>query len=153
MEASSDPRITTFGLLVEVQESLTAKVRPTIEAAGVSYNEFELLLRLVRSPQHRLRMSDLAAQTALTTSGITRVVDRLQRSRLVQRVNCDTDRRGTWAELTDAGHDLMARTLPTHLEDIEKWLSGLLSDEQLDEFVSTLRVLRGAVRPDAAAGS
>ncbi|HLR96268.1 MAG TPA: MarR family transcriptional regulator [Jiangellaceae bacterium] len=152
MDVSSDSRITAFGLFVEVQESLTAKVRPNIEASGISYNEFELLLRLVRSPQHRLRMSDLAAQTTLTTSGITRVVDRLQRSGLVERVNCDTDRRGTWAEVTEAGRELMGATLPTHLADIEKWFTGLLSEDQVDTLVDTLRVLRTALRPDAVAG-
>lgn len=152
MDVSSDSRITAFGLFVEVQESLTAKVRPSIEASGISYNEFELLLRLVRSPQHRLRMSDLAAQTTLTTSGITRVVDRLQRSGLVERVNCDTDRRGTWAEVTEAGRELMEATLPTHLSDIEKWFTGLLAEDQLDTLVDTLRVLRTALRPDAVAG-
>lgn len=153
MDVSSDSRITAFGLFVEVQESLTAKVRPNIEASGISYNEFELLLRLVRSPQHRLRMSDLAAQTTLTTSGITRVVDRLQRSGLVERVNCDTDRRGTWAEVTEAGQELMEATLPTHLADIEKWFTGLLSDDQVETLVDTLRVLRTALRPDAVAGA
>src|SRR5690625_4915783 len=98
-------------------------------------------------------MSDLAAQTTLTTSGVTRVVDRLERSGLAERVNCDTDRRGTWAEVTEAGQELMEAILPTHLADIEKWFTGLLRDDQVETLVDTLRVLRTALRPDAVAGA
>ena len=64
---------------------------------------FEVLLRLARTPGGRLRMSDLAAQTTLTASGLTRVVDRLEDAGLVKREACPTDRRSTYAVLTAEG--------------------------------------------------
>ncbi|MFD0656902.1 MarR family transcriptional regulator [Thermocatellispora tengchongensis] len=73
----NDPRLTAIGLLSEVHAGLTAKTTPALVAAGMSEIDFETLLRLARSPHRRLRMSDLAAQTNLSTSGVTRVVDRL----------------------------------------------------------------------------
>ena len=98
-------------------------------------------------------MSDLAAQTTLSTSGMTRVVDRLERAGLVERVVCPSDRRGFNATLTATGAQRLAAALPGHLEVIERWLTGPLADGRLDPFVATLRSLRDAVRPDATAGA
>src|ERR1700754_248806 len=74
-----DPRLTAIGLIEEVHAGLSAKVAPTLQGAGLSEIDFETVIRLARSPRRRLRMSDLAAQTGLSTSGVTRVVDRLER--------------------------------------------------------------------------
>ena len=59
-----------------------------------------MLIRLARTPGNRLRMSDLAAQTSLTPSGLTRSVDRLEDTGLVARRVCPEDRRGSFAALT-----------------------------------------------------
>ena len=101
--ALDDPRLTAMGLLAETYKGLSSVLAPQIREHGMNDTEFEVLLRLVRSPGHRLRMSDLADQTALSTSGITRVVDRLERDGLVCRETCVTDRRGFWAALTSTG--------------------------------------------------
>ena len=98
-------------------------------------------------------MSDLAAQTSLSTSGMTRVVDRLEREGLVARQSCDSDRRASYAVITEAGIDRLHAVIPQHLIDIETWFTGLLSPEQLSVFLETLRVIRDAVRPCATAGA
>lgn len=89
-----------MGLLVETYKGLWSMLAPQIREHGMNETEFEVLLRLLRTPSYRLRMSDLADQTALSTSGITRVIDRLERDQLVQRETCVNDRRGFWAALT-----------------------------------------------------
>src|SRR5690606_2794705 len=88
----NDPRLTAFGLLSEVYAGLTARMQPVFAAAGLSEIDFDTLIRLGRSPRQALRMTDLAAQTGLSTSGVTRVVDRLERDGLVVRQACATDR-------------------------------------------------------------
>lgn len=98
-------------------------------------------------------MSDLAAQTGLSTSGVTRVVDRLERDGLVMRQPCSTDRRASYAAITDAGVDRLGAVLPDHLADVETWFTGLLTPEQLSTFLDTLRIIRDAVRPCATAGA
>jgi DNA-binding MarR family transcriptional regulator len=98
-------------------------------------------------------MSDLSAQTSLSTSGITRVVDRLERDGLVTRASCDTDRRGTWARITDAGSARISGLIAGHLEDVDRWYTGLLSPAQLEALTDALRVVRDAVHPGAVAGS
>lgn len=148
-----DQRLTTVGLFMEVHRGLTEKFGSTLAAHGLSDNEFEILLRLGRTPGGQLRMSDLAAQTSLTTSGITRVVDRLEKSGLVERRNCSTDRRGTWATINAAGTAKVAAAAEDHVMDIERWLTGQLDPAQLESLTAALRVVRDAVRPGAVAGA
>lgn len=148
-----DPRLTAMGLLAEVHAGLTSRLQPVFGAAGLSDVDFETLLRLGRSPRQSLRMSDLAAQTGLSTSGVTRVVDRLERDNLVARVACATDRRASYATLTDAGREKLETVLPRHLDDIDTCLTGLLSAAELEVFLATLRKIRDVVRPCATAGA
>jgi DNA-binding MarR family transcriptional regulator len=118
----------------------------------VSLVEFEVLVRLGRSPHGQLRMTDLADQTQLTTSGVTRVVDRLENRALVRRESCPSDRRGAYAVLTAAGRDLLAEVVRAHVCDIDRWFTGLLGAGQLDALLAALRILRDQVRPGATAG-
>lgn len=148
-----DSRLTAMGLLAEAYTGLSAKMHLSFAAVGLSDIDFETLIRLARSPGQRLRMSDLAAQTSLSTSGVTRVVDRLEREGLVVRQACASDRRASYAAITDAGTDRLGAVLPQHLADIETWFTGLLSAEQLSTLLDTLRIIRDAVRPCATAGA
>jgi len=152
-EVFDDPRLTAVGLFMEAHQGLIAKLTPRFQEHGLSLTEFEVLLRLARTPNQRLRMSDLAAQTSLSTSGITRVVDRLERDGLVVRESCDTDRRGTWARITTTGTDRVGSVIGGHLDDVENWFTGLLGPGELRALTDALRVVRDAVHPDAVAGS
>lgn len=148
-----DPRLTAMGLLVEAYQGVIARLDPVHAAHGLSGSDFDTLIRLARSPGRQLRMTDLAAQTALSTSGITRIVDRLERAGLVRRSRCPADRRSCFAVLTDAGEQRLAADVPDIVDAIERWLTGLLSAEQLDAFTAALHTVRDAVRPDATAGA
>jgi len=148
-----DPRLTAMGLLAETYKGLMAALEPQISAHGLGETEFEVLLRLVRSDRQRLRMSDLAAQTGLSTSGITRVIDRLERDGLVCRETCTTDRRGYWAALTSAGETRISGVLDEHLALIEQYFTGRLTPEQLQALTGGLRAVRDVVRPGAVAGA
>lgn len=153
VKSLEDPRLTAAGLFAEAFTGMMARLTPNLSDAGLSAIDFETLLRLARSPCHRLRMSDLAAQTSLSTSGVTRVVDRLEREGLVTRRACPSDRRASYAVITEAGMERLNAVLPQHLEDIEKWFTGLLTPEQLDATLHALRVIRDIVRPCATAGA
>ena len=83
-----DPRLTVMGLFIEAYQGLIARLDAVHAAHGLSGSDFDALIRLARSPGRQLRMTDLAAQTALSTSGITRIVDRLERAGLISRTRC-----------------------------------------------------------------
>jgi len=98
-------------------------------------------------------MSDLAAQARLSTSGVTRVVDRMERDGLLRRRACDSDRRSSYAVVTEAGLKLLHRALPAHLQLIEQWFTGQLPPAALDSLLGGLRTVRDAVHPGAIAGT
>lgn len=148
-----DPRITAVGLFTEAHAGLSARFAAQFDEHGLSPVEFEVLMRLCRSPGHQLRMTDLAAQTSLSTSGVTRVVDRMERDGLLCRRACPIDRRSSYAVVTEAGLRRVDETLPGHLKLIDQWFTGQLSPQSLKGLLEALRTLRDAVHPGATAGS
>ncbi|WP_431965131.1 MarR family winged helix-turn-helix transcriptional regulator [Nocardia sp. bgisy134] len=146
-----DPRLTAMGLLYEAHDGLLAKLEPTWKSSGLSGLDLNALLRLSRSPERRLRMTDLATQTSLSTSGVTRLVDRLSAAGLVERVLDPADRRSARAVLTDAGVRRLEQVLPDYLDAIQRWFTGLLAPEQLEALTTALRIVRDATNPDATA--
>lgn len=148
-ERFADDRLTMSGLLFEASAGLAAKVEPALKEHGLSALDANALMRLSRSPGQRLRMSDLATQTALSTSGVTRLVDRLARSGLARREQCTDDRRTTFAALTPEGAERLAQALPDYLDVIERWLVAPLAPDQLDALITGLRVIRDATNPEA----
>jgi MarR family 2-MHQ and catechol resistance regulon transcriptional repressor len=149
----NDPRFTAMGLFAEAYTGLTTRFAAQFDEHRLSAVEFEVLMRLARSPGHRLRMTDLAGQTSLSTSGVTRVVDRMDRDGLVRREACASDRRSSYAVITEAGRNRLDQVLPGHLALIEQWFISRLSADQLDALLGALRSIRDAVNPCATAGS
>jgi DNA-binding MarR family transcriptional regulator len=149
----NDPRFTAVGLFAEAYTGLMNRFAHQLDQHRLSPVEFEVLMRLARSPGHRLRMTDLAGQTSLSTSGVTRVVDRMDRDGLVRREACPSDRRSSYAVITDAGLARLDQVLPEHLELIQQWFISRLTPAQLEDMLHSLRVLRDAVNPCATAGS
>jgi MarR family transcriptional regulator, 2-MHQ and catechol-resistance regulon repressor len=151
MDPLQDDRLTLVGLFVESFKGLSAKLeRGLDQETGLSLQWFELLIRLARSPGHRLRMSDLAMQTSLTPSGLTRAVDRLGEAGLVERAACPSDRRGAFAALTDAGLARITAAVGPHLRHVEEHLTGLLSADEQRDLARLLRKVRDHVNPEAA---
>jgi DNA-binding MarR family transcriptional regulator len=81
---------------------------------------YEVLITLQASPGRRCRMAELADRVLLSRSGMTRLVDRLEREGLLERSTCSSDGRGCFAVLTDAGEELLARARPTHLQGVRE---------------------------------
>jgi DNA-binding MarR family transcriptional regulator len=149
----NDPRFTAVGLFAEAYTGLTARFAAQFEQHRLSPVEFEVLMRLARSPDRRLRMTDLAGQTSLSTSGVTRVVDRMDRDNLIRREACPSDRRSSYAVITDAGLARLDEVLPDHLALVQQWFISPLSPDQLAQLLESLRTIRDAVNPCATAGS
>jgi DNA-binding MarR family transcriptional regulator len=93
---------------------------------------YEVLLRLADADGERMRMCDLADSILLSRSGLTRLVDRLERDGLLERVACDDDARGSYAKLTEAGRATFAAARTTHLEGVRSRFLDHVSDEELE---------------------
>lgn len=112
---------------LRVHAALAKQLDAELEAAhGLPLSSYEVLITLEAAPGQRLRMADLADRALLSRSGMTRLVDRLERQGLLVRNTCVSDARGCFAVLTDDGATLIARARPTHLAGVrERFLSHL----------------------------
>ena len=143
-ELVDDDRITLIGLLAEATAAVGCHLERDLAELGVPGSWYEVLVRLARTPGGRLRMSDLARSVSLTTSGTTRLVDRIEAAGLIRREACATDRRVAYAALTDAGREVLARTTPTHLAGIQRHLLDVLDADEVDALERLLRKVRDA---------
>lgn len=108
---------------------------------GLSLPEYGVLVTLVEAPDHKLRMTELADQVLLSRSGLTRLVDRMQRSGLVDRRPCTSDARGLNAVLTEVGYARLKESSGTHLRGVREHVTGLLSEVELDQLYALMSKL------------
>jgi DNA-binding MarR family transcriptional regulator len=108
-------------------------------------SSYEVLLFLEDAPRHRLRMARLAESVLLSLSGVTRLVERLQRDGLVRKEACASDGRGFYAVLTDAGLERLAEARPTHLRGVRDRFLSRFSSEELGHLAGQWdRIIPGA---------
>jgi len=110
-----------------------------LEHSGITHVEFEVLLRLSWEEGHRLRIQDLAARSILTRSGVSRVVERLEKAGLVRREGAVEDRRGAFAILTEAGVERFHVAARAHVDFVRRNFLGLFIDEELKQMAAFWR--------------
>ena len=113
---------------------------------GLPLSSYEVLLFLADAPAGSMRMSELAQGVLLSRSGLTRLVDRMERDGLLRRERCADDARGYNAVITDDGRELFRRARATHLEGVRERFLSHLSDEDLQ----ALGALWDKVQPGAS---
>ena len=117
--------------LLRVHAALVRELDAELDAAhGLPLSSYDVLIYLQAAPDKRLRMAELADSVLLSRSGVTRLVDRLEREGLIVRDNCASDGRGLYAVLTDEGEAMLAKARPTHLAGVrERFLRHFTEDE------------------------
>jgi DNA-binding MarR family transcriptional regulator len=101
-----------------------------VRVHGLPLSSYEVLLFLADSPDGQMRMSELADGVLLSRSGLTRLVDRMQREGLLRRERCEDDARGWFAAITPKGRELFTRARKTHLDGVrERFLSHFTREE------------------------
>jgi DNA-binding MarR family transcriptional regulator len=91
-----------------------------LRRGNLTLNEYTVLMVLSESPERSRRMNDLIGEVLITPSGLTRLMERLERQGMVTRRKASSDARGQIAELTDAGLDLLRKAWPGHLDDVRR---------------------------------
>jgi DNA-binding MarR family transcriptional regulator len=114
---------------------------------AISFEGYDVLLRLARAPDGTLRMTELARRVMAPPSTLTRRVDSLVRAGLVERERPATDSRTMLARLTDRGRSVVRQAARTHLRGIREHYTGRLSPSQLDDVASALEVITGPHEP------
>ena len=111
--------------------AVTRQLSARLEAQhGLTLSDFDVLVQLYYAPDRRLRRVDLARAVILTASGITRLLDGLERAGWVEKARCESDARVTYAVLTEAGVERFEAAQTTHLDDVEELFGSQFSPEE-----------------------
>jgi DNA-binding MarR family transcriptional regulator len=136
--------VEVFARLLQANASLQRILNAELQAEhGLTVTDYGVLLYLNRAPGRRLRRTDLAEATALTASGITRLLGGLEAAGLVATESCSADRRVSWAVLTPAGRERLRHASPSHVASIQALLGARLSDDELATLADLLGRLPG----------
>jgi DNA-binding MarR family transcriptional regulator len=111
---------------------------------GLTARDYEVMLYLAQAPDRRLAMSALAERTMLTRSGITRLVDGLVGSGLIERIACPQDARVSYASLTQAGYKKLREAGRTHTASIRRLFLSNYSADEIEQLATLLALLPGA---------
>jgi MarR family 2-MHQ and catechol resistance regulon transcriptional repressor len=123
----------TFGHLLGAHATLTRRLSAQLESDhGLTMSEYEVLFLLSREEDHSMRRIDLSREVRLSPSGITRMLDRLEATGLVEKGSCAQDARVTYAVLTEAGMEKLRECAPAHLAEVERLIGERLSDEEVE---------------------
>src|SRR3954466_14576159 len=136
---TSQGAVEALGHLVGAHATLTRQLSAQlVEQHGLTMSEYEVLFLLSREPAHAMRRIDPSREVRLSPSGITRMLDRLQTTGLVEKGACARDARVTYAVLTDAGMKKLRECAPAHLAEIERLIGERLSAEEVESLSALL---------------
>ena len=144
VELSDDDLITAWGLVHEAMSALQPKLLGGITPDGrdMAGPWFEVLIRLQRTPGHRLPMSRLAREVSLSTGGFTKLADRLEREGYLERSNCSEDRRVVYAVLTEPGLAFTREVRAKHVDRLREHVQGALGVDGVRRLAAIARTLR-----------
>ncbi|MER7197562.1 MarR family transcriptional regulator [Streptomyces sp. NBC_01003] len=117
---------------VEVNRMLTYQLEKDLQPFGLTMNDYDILVHLSETDDHRMRMSDLATATLQSKSRLSHQITRMENAGLVRRENCESDRRGLYTVLTEDGMATMKKVAPHHVASVRRHFVDLIPSEELD---------------------
>jgi MarR family transcriptional regulator, 2-MHQ and catechol-resistance regulon repressor len=131
--------VDALGHLLGAHATLTRELSTQlVKDHGLTMSEYEVLFLLSREPEHSMRRIDLSREVRLSPSGITRMLDRLEATGLVEKGACAKDARVTYAVLTDSGMKKLRECAPDHFAAIERLIGERLSEEEVESLSELL---------------
>ncbi|MFI8103575.1 MarR family winged helix-turn-helix transcriptional regulator [Streptomyces sp. NPDC101118] len=142
----NDAEQCTWRTYLDVNRLLTHRMEKDLQPFGLTNNDYEILVNLSESEDHRMRMSDLATATLQSKSRLSHQITRMESAGLVVRANCESDRRGLYAVLTDLGMETMRKVAPHHVASVRKHFIDLLPPEALADLHESLKPIAEHLR-------
>ena len=134
-----------FSRLIRAHASLSRELSARlITEHGLTINDYEALLHLAHADEYGMKRVDLAEKLLLTPSGVTRLLDGLERDGWVRKGPCESDARITYALLTDEGRERLESAGRTHIEQLREIFEARYSSDELEQLVDLLGRLPGA---------
>jgi DNA-binding MarR family transcriptional regulator len=145
------PAVLAWTRLLRAHAATTRELSAALQSEhGLTVNDYEALVVLAEADGRRMRRVDLARRLVLTPSGITRLLEGLERAGLVERATCDADLRVTYAQLTDEGVARLAEASCGHEGSVRELFEAALSAKEIGELAELLGKLPGANTEDVA---
>jgi DNA-binding MarR family transcriptional regulator len=130
---AEEQRVWRRWMTLNAQLSATLQ-RELQDDAGLSTQDYEVLVHLTDSPEGRMRVTDLARLMQWERSRVSHHVTRMERRRLVQRVECAEDGRGAFVVITPQGRAAIEQAAPGHVNTVRRLVFDVLSPEEVDSF-------------------
>lgn len=127
-----------FIVLSRAHKAITEQTNHFFQAHGINPTEFAVLELLYHKGKQPLQK--IGGKILLASGSITYVIDKLEKRGFITRVNCPTDRRVTYAEISEAGNEFMGKIFPEHEKNIHE-LTNVLSNEEKDEAIELMKKL------------
>jgi len=144
----------TWVRFLRAHSAIVGKLNAELVAEhGLTINDFEVLLHLSWAPAQSMRRVDLASSVLLTPSGITRLLDGLERQGFVAREACATDRRVVYAKLTPAGDEKLHAARKTHLAGVHRLFIERFDASEIASLSELLERLPGVAADDGSSES
>lgn len=115
--------------------------------AGIPHAYYEILVRLSEAENRTMRMSELATASRSSRSRLSHAAARLEERGWIERRDCDTDRRGQLARLTDAGYAALESAAPGHVAAVREHFLDRLSEEQIAQLTAIAEAVAGGTCP------
>lgn len=133
---------------LDVNRLLTYQMERDLQPFGLTMNDYEILVNLSESAEHRLRMSDLAAATLQSKSRLSHQITRMENAGLVRRESCESDKRGLFAVLTEEGWETMRKVAPHHVASVRRHFIDRMSPQDLAHLYDTLLPVADKLRTE-----
>ncbi|MDA2814048.1 MarR family transcriptional regulator [Nocardiopsis sp. RSe5-2] len=145
---TDDDLITAWGLVHEALRDIDPMLLKGVDVSGgeMAGPWFEVLIRLQRSPEHRLPMSRLAREVSLSSGGFTKLADRMAHKGYLARESCPTDRRVVYAVLTPAGREVADEAKVRHAALLREHVLSVIGAEGVAKLAELARALRDNAR-------
>lgn len=140
------PQMSAWKALLRAHATTVGRIEAKLATSGnIPLVEYDVLLELNNAPEGKLRMADLAQRVVLSRSGLTRLVDRLEKLGYLRREATVTDRRGMQAVLTEAGRAALKAAWPMYAEGIREFFTRYLREEEAQQLAELLSRVSEAV--------
>jgi DNA-binding MarR family transcriptional regulator len=137
VESFTEAQLAAWRGFLRTHAALVKQLDADLEAEHqLPLSSYDVLTTLADAPEGRMRMRDLADAVVLSRSGLTRLVDRLQREGLIDRAQCASDARGAYAVLTEDGRARLREAQPLHRASVRRRFLCRFSEDELRELAA-----------------
>jgi DNA-binding MarR family transcriptional regulator len=146
-----DDEMAAWRAYVETVFELNAALEADLAGDGLTLGDYQVLVFLSEAEDRAMRMCDLAARLQLSPSGLTRRLDGLVRTGLVERRPSEVDRRVMLAVLTAKGEAALTRAAPTHVESVRARIFDQIDERDIPAMERVFRAIHDGLHAAEAA--